>query len=214
MKENNKTSVFSLIISIISLAFVTIGTTFSFFTSVIKNTGEELKVETANFKLAVDVTPLYNSKKIIPTNDTDIIKAFNNECVDDNEYGACYAYNIKINSEGDPQDVIGNFKTVRDGIDNLKYMILDADNKDENGNYLIYKEPDFTKLEYEKIGKPIHLEGKEKNTTRNLILVIWLSNTGKIQDEESNKFFTGYFTVNSTLGSKITGSLTASVDNS
>lgn len=211
MEKKNKNSIFSLVVSILSLAFITIGTTFSFFTSV-QRSDKDVEVKSANFKLAVDVQPLYDSKKIIPTNDNDIIKAFYNECIDDNEYGACYAYNIKITSEGDPLDVIGSFKTKREGIENLKYMILDADNKDEKNNYLIYKEPGFTKLEYEPIGNSFSFN--KDNTTRNLILVIWLSNMGEIQDEESNKYFTGYFLVNSTQGSKITGSITASVDNS
>lgn len=213
MEKKNKNSIFSLVVSILSLAFMTIGTTFSFFTSVVKS-NEDVEVKTANFKLAVDVTPLYNEKKIIPTNDQDITKAFYNKCIDDNEYGACYAYDIVITSEGDTQNIIASFKTEQqEGIKNLSYMVLDKDNKDEKGEYIIYGKPSLAPtLEYEKIGdEPIQLESGK---TKNLILVIWLSNLeDQEQDDESDKWFKGHFLVNSTLGPKITGSLTASVNN-
>lgn len=213
MEKKNKNSIFSLVVSILSLAFITIGTTFSFFSTVVKS-DEDIKVEAANFKMSVNVTPLYNKKTIIPTNDKDIENAFYNECIDDNEYGACYAYDIAIIGEGNTQDIIANFKTEQqEGLKNLKYMVLDKDTKDENNKYKIYGTPTLAPTqEYEKIGdSPIRLESGK---TKNLILIIWLSNQeDKPQDDETDKWFKGYFVVNSTLGPKITGSITASVNN-
>lgn len=213
MDENkkNKNSIFSLIISILSLVFMTLGTTFAFFTSFIKSDNDAVEVKSANYKLSADITPLYNSKKIIPTNDTDIMKAFKQKCIDSKEFGACYAYNIKITTEGDPQDVIGYLSFNAEELPNLKYMILDSDNLDENNDYLVYKEESYANSENKEIGDVIHLENGK---TRNLILIVWLSNLNVPQNEEIAKSFTGHFTVNSTLGTKITGSLTASVNNS
>lgn len=210
MNEIDKKNIFSLIVSVLTLAFITIGTTLAFFSTIVRS-DEEIEVSSANFKLSAKVTKLYNSNKIIPTNDDDIMKAFDNECIDLYGWGACYAYNIEIKGEGDPQDVFGRLKFTDDELPNLKYLILDADNKDDEGNYLVYKNEDYTNSEYVTIGDAIHLEN---GISRNLILVVWLSNLNRPQDEETNKRFEGHFTVESTLGTKITGMISAIADNS
>ena len=111
MNENVKKekNIFSLVISIMTLAVMSLGTSFAFFSSVVRSE-EQAKVGSINFKLSAKIEPLYNTKKIIPTNDEDIMKAFNNECIDKYGWGACYAYNIKIVGEGEPQDVYGKFR--------------------------------------------------------------------------------------------------------
>ena len=77
MNENkkNKNSIFSLVVSILTLAAVTVGSTFAFFSTVIKPE-KEIEVKSANFKLSASIKPLYNSMKIIPTEDDDIMKIF------------------------------------------------------------------------------------------------------------------------------------------
>lgn len=198
---------FSLIISVITLAFMTIGTTFAFFSTVMKS-DEDVSVTAANYRLGLKVSPLYNEKKIIPTNDEDIFIALENECIDSKNYGACYAYNVEMKSEGETQDILGKIRVPNNGIPNLKYMILDSDNKDENGNYIVYKDMDYVSGEYESIGDVINLESGK---SRNFILVIWLSNLNENQDEETNKTFMVEMTINSTLGTKITGTISADV---
>lgn len=211
MNENkkNKNSIFSLVVSILTLAAVTVGSTFAFFSTVIRPE-KKVEVESANFRLAAEIKALYNSQKIIPTDDEDIMKAFDNKCIDYKGWGACYAYNLKITSEGDAQDVYAKVKFLDDDLPNLKYLILDADNLDGNGDYKVYKESDYTNNEFTQIGDEIKLES---GRSRNLILVVWLSNLN-VPQEETGKSFTGYLTVDSTLGTKITGSITASVNNS
>ena len=61
------------------------------------------------------------------------------------------------------------------------------------------------------MGEKMHFETDD---IRNFILVVWLSNLEKPQDEETDKTFTGYLEIESTLGSKITGSINANVNNS
>jgi len=206
----NKKNNFSLIVSVLTLAFMTIGTTFAFFSSVIKN-DEEVDVSAANYKLGLKVSPLYNEKKIIPTNDEDIFVAFENRCIDDQEYGACYAYNIEMHSEGETQDILGKIRVPNEGFTNLKYMILDANKKDEDGNYVVYKEMDYVSQEYEMIGDAITLESGQ---SKNYILVIWLSNLNEKQNEETGKTFSVEMSINSTMGTKITGTISADVSNS
>jgi len=189
---------------------MTIGTTFAFFSSVIKN-DEEVDVSAANYKLGLKVSPLYNEKKIIPTNDEDIFVAFENRCIDDQEYGACYAYNIEMHSEGETQDILGKIRVPNEGFTNLKYMILDANKKDEDGNYVVYKEMDYVSQEYEMIGDAITLESGQ---SKNYILVIWLSNLNEKENEETGKTFSVEMSINSTMGTKITGTISADVSNS
>lgn len=209
MNKKNKNSIFSLVVSILTLAAVTVGSTFAFFSTVIKPE-KEIEVKSANFKLSASIKPLYNSMKIIPTEDDDIMKAFDNKCIDYKGWGACYAYTLTITSEGDAQDVYAKVKFDDEDLPNLKYLILDADNLDNDNNYSLYKGIDYTTNEFTQIGDKIHLDS---GVSRNLILVVWLSNLN-VPQEETGKSFTGYLTVDSTLGTKITGSITASVNNS
>ena len=184
---------------------MTFGTTFAFFSSTVKK-NDALEVGSANYKLSLDSRVLYNEKTIIPTNDNDIMLALNNRCIDDLGFGACYAYTITMKSEGEDQEVLGKFQLLAEELPNLKYMILDADNMDDDGNYSIYKDIAFANSEYETIGEPIKLEN---GNVRSFILLIWLSNLDNSQNKEAGKSFKGNITINSTLGSKITGTINA-----
>ena len=108
-KKNN--SIFSLVVSILTLAVITVGSTFAFFSSVVKSE-KEVEVKSANFKLAAKIDPLYNSKEIIPTDDEDIMKSINEVLSLDprpsyhddpvREYGMTFGkYNIRFRVDGD-----------------------------------------------------------------------------------------------------------------
>jgi len=205
MQKNN---IFSLVVSILTLAIITIGTTFAFFSGILQR-NDAVSVKSAEINFSFKVNPLYNEKNIIPTEDDDIFTAFYNNCIDDLEFGACYAYTINVINEGDQLDIMGRFKVSNDELPNLKYMILDADVVDENGKYAVYKGIEYAKTEFESIGNIIRLD---RNETKNLILVVWLSNVDKEQNKETGKTFLGTLTFDSTLGSKITGTITAIVN--
>jgi len=111
MKERimNGNSSFSLIISILTLAIMTVGSTFAFFTTTVKK-NQAVNVGSANFRLSVNIEALYNSKHIIPTNNEDIAKAVNNKCVDIRGYGACYAYLVNIENLGEDQELYAKLR--------------------------------------------------------------------------------------------------------
>jgi hypothetical protein len=196
--KNNIENKFYLLISILTFIFMVLGATFAYYTSNVKS-NELVEVESTNLNTNLNITPLYNKESIIPTNDNDILKAFNNECIDDYGYGACYAYNIQIENLGVEQDLIGMFSLKSETIKNLKYLILDADNNNE-----IYKDITASSDTEEKIGDYFHLDTGE---SKNLILIIWLSNLEENQDYDTSGVFTGEFSVNSTIGSKLTGTI-------
>lgn len=196
--ENVGENKFYLIISILIFIFMVLGATFAYYTSTVKS-NDVMEVTSANVTLNLSITPLYNEKSIIPANDTDIMTAFNNSCVDALGNGACYAYNVKVENLGDSQEVIGTFNLTSETIKNLKYLILDADNDNE-----IYKDISNASNNDEQIGDSFNLDTGE---SKNLILVIWLSNLTEAQDYDASGVFNGSFTVTSALGTEITGTM-------
>ena len=200
MEKKNENNFF-IIISILTLLAMILGASFAYYASVVIPDDDYLDVASRNLELHLTITSLYTEKKIIPTNDFEIDTAFENQCIDIHDFGACYAYNIELNNVGVPQDVTGVFKLTSDKLVNLKYMFLDADNENQ-----IFQDVSDASEEGVDVGDNIHLETGE---SRHLILIIWLSNLEDIQNDEIAGIFNGEFTVRSTYGSKVTGTISA-----
>jgi len=199
--ENNKESKFFIIVSLLTLIVMTFGATMAYYVSVIKSGDDDYDIKLASQAphLTLSISALYNSKKIIPTNDLDIFTALEHECIDKYDFGACYAYNIEIVNDSIPQDITGLFKMeLSENIQNMKYMFLDADNNNE-----IFQDIDSAPINFKEIGSSIHLESGE---SKKLILIIWLSNLDYSQDDETAGTFTGEFSVTST-GGRLTGTI-------
>ena len=131
-----KSNKFLPIISILTLAFVLLGTTFSYFTS---SASSETGVASATsarvgINLSAAVLYNYNDKDLIPTNDEDIITAYEHQCIDIHDYGACQAYTITIVNVAGAMEYSGTIKFNLSGVTNLNYLVLDSCNI-----YAIYK---------------------------------------------------------------------------
>ncbi len=196
--KNNR---FLIIISILSFIFMLLGTTFSYFSSSVKSEDNVISMSSAVFGTDVVISALYNENKIIPMNDDDVIKAYNNMCVDSVGYGACYAYNIDIINNGDKMGYTGSILFNVENITRLSYLLLDED----SNRYV-----DVTKVQSgidQTLGNSFELE---KNESRHFKLIIWLSNVDENQIYVDNGLFNAFVTYDTTYGSKITGTFTAS----
>lgn len=204
--KNNGPKIYLSITSILSMLILLIGTTFSYFSITNKSDEDALVVNAATVNLELDILPKYVGHKLIPTNDKDIMIAYESECVDIYGYGACLAYDVEVSNGGDEQDLIGIIDFKVEGIENLSYMLLD-----ENEN--IYLEKTSIKKENAlgmSLGEHFVL-GKatiENPTFKKFILIIWLTNLDEPQDEyDAGGTFSASVTYQSVLGNKLTGSI-------
>lgn len=208
---------FYSILSVLTFIIMGIGATFAYFSASAK--GEDMPISASSITVIMNLAiyPLYNGivleedhgdilvKPVLPTNDSDIMKAFDNKCFDYNNNGACLAYTVKIGNEGQAQSghVVFN-ATSDDGMTNLKYLILDNKN---NYEPLIPPTSAFNnddKDENDDLGIPIEIAEGE---TREVTLLLWLSNLNEPQDVEQASSFKGQVSYISNMGSVITGTI-------
>ena len=96
MKPNNSL----MIMSVLSLFIILLGSTFSYFNISARSNPNDMSLTAMNFDTSVEVTALHNDKSLIPMDDSDVMKAYSQNCIDDDGYGACQAYNIEITNNG------------------------------------------------------------------------------------------------------------------
>ena len=190
-----------MIVSILLLIIMLLGTTFSYFAAVTRS-NENIDVIAANFGFKVEVSALYNENKIIPMDDEDVMIGYNDQCVDIDGYGACYAYNIHIENTGDKFNYVGTINFNVTDIENLKYLVLDEDNNKYVDDTAILSGDD------QSLGNSFELDTGE---SRDFVLVIWLSNlAGPQDDQDAGGNFSASVTYESTYGSRITGTFSVS----
>lgn len=196
------------IISVMTLIVMGIGSTFAFFTASMKNKADEyISVSSLEVVINLGVLPKYNGKRILPTNDEDIHKAYKNKCEDHYKNGACIAYTVEIENGGRELAGVISFSATSDSITNLKYMIVSSDEE-----YEVLKEPtkamDATNEE-QFSGIPITIPGKTK---KEVVIVLWISNLkDTAQDWEQGGIFEGKVSFDTTSGAQITGTMTENV---
>lgn len=190
------------IISILSLIFIFIGTTFSFFTVVNGSSEGAVLSKSARVGVNVTVALLYDGHSLVPMNDSDIWKAYENECVDLDNRGACQAYTIDIENNGDQFDYQGKINFSIGNITNLNYMVLDEDDHEYHPATRIVSGSDMD------LGDSFTLP---VDGHRQLKLLIWLSNYDRDQnDEDGGGSYNALISFETVSGYKITGSISGS----
>lgn len=205
--KQTKINVFLLVTSILSTFILLIGATFSYFSTRNMSKMNALAVEAGKVRLGLGVSPLYTGYKLIPTNDSDIMTAYNQQCLDDYGYGACLAYEFEVYNFNLKQDVIGKIDFNVEGIENLSYMVLDE-------NDTIYLDKTSVGKGITKdlpLGEHFILEdATELNSkSKKFKLIIWLTNLEQDQNETDAG---GQFSATITFSSVYGGKLTATID--
>lgn len=205
---NKRNKVFVLITTIISLIFMLIGATFSYFTANSRSNLDSVAATAGRINMGLVVSPLYTGLPLIPMNDSDLDTALAQNCVDDLGNGACTAYNIEIVNFDSGTELEGLIDFTIDGIENLSYMVLD-----ENGNhYTNVNHIDSSNSTNLTFGPAITMAKGTTDTpvTKTFTLVVWLSEIGTGQDNVDSE---GTFSAVVNFNSTTSGRLTASVAN-
>lgn len=207
--KKEKYKKFAIVTSFISIIILLIGATFSYFTISAKSDHDAVLVEAEKVMLGLGVSPLYTGHKIIPTNDEDIMKAYNQKCIDDYKNGACLAYGLEIFNYSKAYPIIGKIDFTVEGIKNLSYMVLDEDDN-------VYQPK--TSIKGDAIGMSLGPSFKLDDATdlkpssRKFVLIVWLTN---LKDKDQSDFDAGgHFDAKVTYESIYGGKLTATVEGS
>ncbi len=197
MKPNK----FMLIISILTMLVILIGSTFAYFAISTSSTEGAVATEAAVINIKLDVLPLYTGKPLIPTNDSDIDIAYQNQCVDRYDRGACSAYTIKVRNDGQDTEFVGTINFTLEDITNFKYLVLD-----NNDN--VYQSTVVVDAGNEQsLGNKFSLVS---GTERTFILIVWLPNFNYEQDsDDANGHFSATVTYTSAFGSRVTGTFSS-----
>lgn len=204
--KQNKINIFLLVTTILSTVVLLIGATFSYFSTKTMSKMNALAVEAGKFKLGLGVSSLYTDYKLIPTNDEDIMTAYENKCLDYNGYGACSTYEFEVFNFNKQIDVVGKIDFTVENIDNLSYMVLDENDE-------IYLDKTSVSDGISKnlsLGNHFVLEDANElgSTSKKFKLIIWLTNKDEAQDEyDAGGSFNATITFNSVYGDKLTASI-------
>ena len=196
MKDNK----FLTVISVLSLIFIVLGATFSFFSTVSGSEDGAVAGRSAVMGINLSVTPEFVVDNLIPLNDSDVETAYLNECIDTLGNSACQSYTIGIENIGDVREYFGTINFTLTHIQNLRYMVLDENNQ-------VYFNPQNNIVSGDdlSLGDEFELQSTESKTFK---LIIWLSNTDYPQDDEdSSGHFNATVTYESSSGYRVTGTI-------
>ena len=207
-----------LVIIIAVLISSVIGSTYAYLTAKIESNSNSIKAESTSYSLSMQITPLYNDFKIIPMDDTDVIKALKNSCKDKFDRGACSAYNINVNGyDANLRTLSGKMDVELLNIENLSYMVLEEQTEITDENSCVNIDEKIYCISKE--ATPV-LEGKDlslgsyditNTTNKDFLLVIWLSNLEKSQNEKDLGDYNATLTFLMGDGGSITGNIAASI---
>ena len=122
--KQNKVNIFLLITTIFSTLILLIGATFSYFSTRNMSKMNTLAVEAGKVRLGLSVSALSTGHKLIPTNDSDIMTAYKQNCIDDYGNGACSLYEFEVYNFNKSQDVIGKIDFNTLSCSNLRGIAL------------------------------------------------------------------------------------------
>lgn len=207
MRAKDKKSLL-LMLYVFIFIFMCFGVAFSYFTARTRSENSALNVKSGKLTLSLEVASKYAGHKLIPLEDSDVMKAYRNECVDDYGQSACDAYDIEVINDSAKQDVIGSIDFEIEHIENLNYLVLDEEER-------IYQ--NITKIEKSTKNMPLGsnfiLDSALETgvpTKRKFTLIIWLSNYDYNQVEDIGGTYKASITYNSIYGQKLSSTVTGS----
>lgn len=204
--SNNKVNIFLLMTSVFSTLALVVGITFSYFNMNNMSKLNALAVEAGKISLGLGVTERYTGHVLIPLNDEDIDKAYQNKCLDSYGWGACLAYNLTLSNYHETQEVEALIDFELNDVENLSYMVIDS-----NGNRI----KDITHIDSANPSSLLLMDsfviadGTVVPEVKEFTLLIWLTNIKEeIQDEDdAGGSFTATVTFKTTYGGRLTATV-------
>ena len=202
---------------IVGLIFTLIGSTFAWLAVGAKTNNTTIRGGTYNFSVNLNVTAL-KSGGLIPVADNLVVQSLNSThvCEDTRGYGLCSLYRLRFTNSGSAQTMTGYFKTNSSTYttSNLKYRLFSLSGSTYTAisdiavvNHTVNATNNFT---LSSNGVTVSLtDGSNSSTTKDVYLVIWVSDPGNNQLADQNKSYNGTLTFTSTYGNSITSSFSA-----
>ena len=186
---------------------VTTGTSFAYFTTV-ADENQNITGEVADFGVSLSLDEIYVANRLIPLEDTDIIKAVNNtpsKCIDNSGYEVCSLYKVTLTNSGEAQILNGFIQTKNTEYitDNLKAQLLNSDLSGAVSNVLTLSRT-LEEKKYFQVDSTNLVSTQVNNTPVTYYLAIWLTETHDYQDDDYNKNFTGSIAFESVYGQTLT----------
>ncbi len=207
-----------LLILIIVLITSIIGSTYAYLTAKVESAANSISTSSSTYSLSMNITPIYNDFRVIPMNDTDIIKALKNKCKDKYNRGACSLYKINIDGyDTKLKTLTGKMDVELINIVNLSYMFFEEKDEVINEDRCISVDEKIYCISKE--ATPV-LEGKnldlgsyniENSTEKNFLLALWLTNLEESQNNYDLGDYNAKITFSMGDGGSITGNIAASI---
>ena len=198
MKKNK----FLTVVYVLTFFFALTGTTFAYFIREARSSEGAIASKSAVVGVDLSILPLYGTKPLIPMNDTDVMTAYENECIDIYQFGACKAYTITVDNIGEELAYEGTINFTLNDIVNLNYLVLDEDDE------IYIDKTNIVAGTDQSLGASFTLPVSESRTFK---LIIWLPNYEEYQDEyDGNGNFNATVTYKSANNYRIAGSISGS----
>lgn len=221
MDKMGKAKSWYVVLIIFILIICLIGSTYAYLTST-ANGGNDVGTSSTNYSVSMNITPVYGDFSMIPMDDTDVLKAINNECKDKYNRGACNLYNVNVYGyDSSISSFSGTMKVTTNNIENLSYMVFEETNEVkenecviiEEKNYCISKEVTHVVDDNDtSIGEDYNVLGLE---SKKLLLVFWLSNLNASQNNTDIGDYNASVTISlGKDGGQISGNINGVLNNS
>lgn len=191
---------------------VTTGTSFAYFSSEATPNDNEINGSTIDFNVDLEVTPIHVATQLIPiANDLidEAVAKETNKCIDKKGYQICTLYNVKLTNHGDAVIINGFVETVTNEYEtnNLRIQLFD-ENYNEISDIMIPGSSSNEEM-YFMNEEDMFNTGLNINQELNYYLVIWLYETGSLQNEDFSKNFSGKIGFENINGGKIEATFTS-----
>lgn len=188
---------------------VTSSTSFAYYTS----SANSSNIQGNNFTFDVDlgITTVYKATQLVPLQDSNVTKAItksSNKCRDSKGYDVCSLYTLNLTNNGEAVLMNGYVTTSSTTYttDHLKYQIFDSSFNPITDATTISRtssSPVYFK-------KGSNMVATELSSSKlSYYLVIWLTETNSLQNEDYSKTFTGKIGFETINGGQISANFSA-----
>ena len=226
MKIKNRLKIYYLIFAIGIFSLTTVGATYAYWVSS-ANSDNVISTNSISYSISMSISPLYHGFSFIPMDGEDTVKAIANGCKDKYDRGACSAYRINVYGYNEGLSFISGTINATTNIENLSYVIMapkligedsskcasiefgDEINSDIR-EYCLYN--DYTKIENNV--EQVLIDSYNVSSIRQVefILIVWLENEERSQNEDGIGSFTASVTISAGSGGKIQGVITDAIE--
>lgn len=222
----NKVKLGYLICAIGMFCLTTVGATYAYWAAS-DSSGNVIITNSTGYSISMRVNPLYHGFSLIPMDDENVVKAIGNKCKDKYDRGACSAYTIRVFDYNKNLNFVSGTIKVDTNIENLSYVIMAPKNgledeskctsvaiEEETGevlrDYCLYNDYNkFVNGQEQVLIESYDVTGIEEVK---FILIVWLENEERSQNEDGVGYFNAAVTMSAGSGGKIQGLISDAIE--